>query len=226
VYVRPSQDMNAESANPPAKASRRRPAEVRELLLDAAAQVFATKGLDGATTAEIALNAGVSESTLFRHFATKADLFTAAAVEPFQAFMDDFAEIWSRHQRGEDPDLMREFVTDLYDHLSERRDVVRALLMTDSALIVDRARGAFTRLFGDLQQIGDDWQQEQDEMIPALEIRERILIGMVTSMVMFDRWLLALPDGSMIEREAVVEALIAVARTGASESGRLRRRQN
>ncbi len=39
--------------------------------------LFSSKGFAGTTTKEIALAAGVSEAIIFRHFATKRDLYTA-----------------------------------------------------------------------------------------------------------------------------------------------------
>ena len=48
--------------------------ETRQRLLDAAVRLFAAQGYDHTTSAEIAHEAGVTERTLFRHFATKADL--------------------------------------------------------------------------------------------------------------------------------------------------------
>jgi len=51
--------------------------ETRERIIQGAAQVFAQKGYDGATTREIAEVAGVNEVTLFRHFGTKKNLFLA-----------------------------------------------------------------------------------------------------------------------------------------------------
>ena len=49
----------------------------RERILDTAIGLFSTKGFSGATTREIALQAGVAEVTLFRHFASKEQLFEA-----------------------------------------------------------------------------------------------------------------------------------------------------
>lgn len=49
----------------------------REKLIQAARNEFAEQGMRGATTKNIARAAGVSEVTLFRHFATKKDLFLA-----------------------------------------------------------------------------------------------------------------------------------------------------
>ena len=100
--------------------------EVRVLLVGAAQQVFAARGYRGATTAEIAAVAGVSESALFRHFATKTDLFATAALVPFTEFMTGFAAVWER-QRGADVQtgtFMRTFVTELFDHVQTSRDIV------------------------------------------------------------------------------------------------------
>jgi AcrR family transcriptional regulator len=47
----------------------------RERILDGALRIFSMKGYVGATTREIAGEAGVAEVTLFRHFASKERLF-------------------------------------------------------------------------------------------------------------------------------------------------------
>ena len=48
--------------------------ETRDRLLDAGTRLFAERGYDAVTAAEIADAAGVTERTFFRHFPTKADL--------------------------------------------------------------------------------------------------------------------------------------------------------
>jgi AcrR family transcriptional regulator len=57
--------------------------DAREKLLAAAAGVFARDGLAGATTREIAREAGVNEVTLFRLFRTKQNLLTAVLERVF-----------------------------------------------------------------------------------------------------------------------------------------------
>ena len=52
-------------------------AERRAALVDAALRVFGEGSYDGATTAEIARAAGVSEPILYRHFPSKRDLYFA-----------------------------------------------------------------------------------------------------------------------------------------------------
>jgi TetR/AcrR family transcriptional regulator len=49
----------------------------RRQLIEVAIDLFSQKGFGGTTTREIAAAAGVTEAIIFRHFATKQDLYTA-----------------------------------------------------------------------------------------------------------------------------------------------------
>ena len=49
----------------------------RNQLIDVAIDLFSRKGFGGATTKQIAAAAGVTEAIIFRHFATKQDLYKA-----------------------------------------------------------------------------------------------------------------------------------------------------
>ena len=49
----------------------------REQIIEVAVRLFSQKGFRGATTKEIAAAAGVNEAIIFRHFATKSDLYAA-----------------------------------------------------------------------------------------------------------------------------------------------------
>jgi AcrR family transcriptional regulator len=61
---------------PPAR-TRLPAAERRAAIVDAALEVFGKRSYAGATTAEIGRAAGVSEPILYRHFASKRDLYCA-----------------------------------------------------------------------------------------------------------------------------------------------------
>jgi TetR/AcrR family transcriptional regulator len=56
-------------------------AERRQAILEAALGVFSQGSYAGATTAQIAREAGVSEPVLYRHFASKRDLYFACLDE-------------------------------------------------------------------------------------------------------------------------------------------------
>jgi AcrR family transcriptional regulator len=51
--------------------------ERRRMIIEAALTLFARKGFQGTTTKEIAQAAGCSEAMLFKHFATKDELYSA-----------------------------------------------------------------------------------------------------------------------------------------------------
>src|SRR5438477_8373254 len=67
---------------PVASATARLPAaERRQALVSTALRVFADGSYRGTTTAEIAREAGISEPILYRHFASKRDLYLACINE-------------------------------------------------------------------------------------------------------------------------------------------------
>jgi AcrR family transcriptional regulator len=81
---------SAQKANaaPEAKPGARMAAEERRRqIVEVAARLFSQKGFRGTTTKEIALAAGVNEAIIFRHFATKSDLY--AAIIDHKACSDD-----------------------------------------------------------------------------------------------------------------------------------------
>jgi TetR/AcrR family transcriptional regulator len=51
--------------------------ERRRQIIEAATTLFSRKGFRGTTTREIARAVGVSEAMLFKHFATKEELYAA-----------------------------------------------------------------------------------------------------------------------------------------------------
>jgi TetR/AcrR family transcriptional regulator len=82
----------------------------RRQLIETALDVFSRKGFDGATTKEIAVEAGVTEAIIFRHFPNKQALYTAvvqakcdpAEIEAWMAAVKSFIE------RNDDAGLFRE----------------------------------------------------------------------------------------------------------------------
>jgi AcrR family transcriptional regulator len=57
-------------------------------VLDTACGVFMRSSYRGATTAEIAREAGISEPILYRHFGSKRDLYVACLAEAWRAFRE------------------------------------------------------------------------------------------------------------------------------------------
>ena len=73
----------------------RRLEHTRSLLLDAAEEVFAEKGFTPATLDDIAYAAGYTKGAIYKHFATKEDLFLAVSDRYWRRYFDTFAEVMS-----------------------------------------------------------------------------------------------------------------------------------
>ena len=87
----------------PLSVPKSRPVPAKLRLLDAAATVFASQGLEGATTRQIAQVAGVNEVTLFRHFQSKENLQAAV----LQRVFAQQAELLAAHPRPTAPAGLR-----------------------------------------------------------------------------------------------------------------------
>ena len=73
--------------------------ERRAAVLECACQIFSKESYHGATTAQIARGAGVTEPILYRHFASKRDLYLACLTEAWI----DTREMWET-AIAEEPD--------------------------------------------------------------------------------------------------------------------------
>ena len=81
----------------------------RNQLLEAALEVFARKGFDGATTKEVAAAAGVTEAIIFRHFPSKQALYTAVLDHHVQSAeaQEWLAEIRRWMEQDNDEEVLR-----------------------------------------------------------------------------------------------------------------------
>jgi AcrR family transcriptional regulator len=138
-------------------------AKRREQLLETAASLFAQYGFAGATTAQIARAAGVTEPIIYRHFKSKRDLFVAL----IDRASDATIKLWEHEVRGvatPEARLIRliranPMVTskgrDLY------RVIVQAMTEVEDPLIkqslvnhIDKLRSFIERVVGEAQKSG------------------------------------------------------------------------
>jgi len=73
-------------------------AKRREQLLDVASDLFSVRGYAGATTAQIAKEAGITEPIIYRHFKSKRDLFVALIERTGRQTLDQ----WEKDLEGVD----------------------------------------------------------------------------------------------------------------------------
>jgi AcrR family transcriptional regulator len=57
-------------------------------IIEAAVKIFSEKGFEGATTSEIAQEAGVAEGTIFRHFGTKKGILQSILLRAVDSFQE------------------------------------------------------------------------------------------------------------------------------------------
>jgi AcrR family transcriptional regulator len=80
----------------------RRLEHTRGLLLDAAEEIFARKGLSGAALEDIADAAGYTRGAIYSHFGAKEELFLAVTDRQRQRFLDGFIETIQSFRRLSD----------------------------------------------------------------------------------------------------------------------------
>jgi AcrR family transcriptional regulator len=78
-------------------------AERRDVIEQAATEVFAARGYRGASMDEIAARSGVSAPVVYDHFSSKADLHRRL----LERHRDELVEIWREHLLTDDPPEQR-----------------------------------------------------------------------------------------------------------------------
>lgn len=114
--------------------ARRKPGEVRELLVGVARRTFIESGYQGASLRQIAMKADTTQAVLYRYFPSKSDLFKESVLRPFEDFVARLVEDWlatsaldlSTH------DLIAGFTRSLYDFTATHRGLIMALLAADA----------------------------------------------------------------------------------------------
>jgi len=111
--------------NLPTNTKRLAKEERRESILAGARQVFINRGYRGATTAEIAENAAISEVTLFRYFSSKQEIFKEA-VEPVLT-----ESLYREIQKNNlDPmERLKNVLTERINFVAKNHQLVRLILM-------------------------------------------------------------------------------------------------
>ncbi|WP_406276638.1 TetR/AcrR family transcriptional regulator [Nocardia sp. NBC_00881] len=106
---------------------RRSPGEVKQLIANAASAEFVENGFERTTIRSVARRAGATESMVFRHFESKAELFRSTAAAPLVSFMDDFASTLGDDTRHDPHDVTLCFARGLYELCSTNRHILVSL---------------------------------------------------------------------------------------------------
>jgi AcrR family transcriptional regulator len=175
-----------------AKATRRKRGEPRRLLLEAAQDLFSSQGYSGTSTREIAEQAGVSETLMFRYFGSKVGLFREALVTPFVEFVEDFNGKWQAGSNDEldAEELSRRFIGDLFDLFRKNRGLVVMLWAADAQSGSELAEaGVFDEINEELRvlvEIGTaEAVRRQGKELGRQDLATRSTLAMTAGMAVF-----------------------------------------
>src|SRR3954468_6943914 len=128
-------------------AERKSKEERREEILDAALEVFAQKGLHGASTEEIARRAGISQPYIFRLFGTKKELYLAGVARCFRQTL----ELMQRASEGKRGDEALDAIGKAYEQLlASDRVYLRAQMQAYAACEDPEIAAVVRNGYGDL----------------------------------------------------------------------------
>jgi len=196
--------------------------QAKPLLLDAAREVFATRGFRGARTKEIADKAGVSEALLYRHFGSKAGMFEEAILEPVNSFVGEFFERWRTEWDQSRPfhETVGAFMEGMYDLMREHRSVVLALLASQAFEDETNGQTGHRPLFGtlvnDLEEIAKV-ESKSRHFDPDPALTTRVAVTLAVAMGLLEDFLFGPPDSENVTREAIITEMTMMVATGISQ---------
>ena len=135
-------------------------ADRRRQIIEVAMALFSAKGFDGTTTREIARAAGVSEAIIFRHFATKEDLYAAIIDFIIQGHCEEFyAELNQAMEARDDAAVFETLAFRILETHKEQPALLRLLLYSSleghklsQLFMVSQVRPIYELLSGYIRQ--------------------------------------------------------------------------
>lgn len=163
----------------------------REAILAAARQVFADRGFDGTTIADVARVAGVAAGTVYLYFPSKADLFAALHARLFEVINLALRE--ARVGAGDMRVATRIRIRAVFEACTEQSDLLRLVFLnfdprSDIARKMRRDDGDRTRPLAELLRAGMNvgTVREGDELLLARLITATVSVGVYQCFVQGD----------------------------------------
>lgn len=173
--------------------------ERRQAIREAGLRIFAQKGYNGSTTAEIARAAGVAEGTIFRHFATKKDLLIAV-LEP--KVLDGLIQLDTEHSEDTPTNFFRRFLRNRLELIKENNSLVR-LMFAEAQYHIEVRDALFKGILGQGISIIRPWFEKGVERGDFRDLQflptMRSLMGMVMFYGLFGNVFLSLSPEQTIE---------------------------
>ena len=164
----------------------RRRQHTRDLLLDAAEEVFAKKGFEGASLEEIAETAGYTRGAIYKHFGDKEELFLEANSRFNERYIQSFAELVDSAGSLDQLDLAE--ITNQWREMNRAHEA-RFALGTEFNLYVVRHPECRPR-------VAAQWRDNAEKVAAMIERQsERFGVQLRMPAITFARIALAASDG-------------------------------
>lgn len=182
---------------------RRKTAEQRRQdILKAALKIFAEKGYNGSTTAEIARAAEVAEGTIFRHFSTKKELLIAV-LEP--KILDGLIKLDQEYAEDTPTEFFRRFLKNRMELIKDNEALIR-LMFAEAQYHIEVRESLFKGILGQGISIIRPWFEKGIERgdfraLPFLPTMQSFM-GMIMFYGLFGNVFLGLSPEKTIEEAA------------------------
>ncbi|MHC1721973.1 MAG: TetR/AcrR family transcriptional regulator [Aminipila sp.] len=154
-------------------------------ILKAAVEVFGQKGFNGATTKEIARAAGVSEGTIFRHFANKTEVLyevvnsivPSIGVETLKEIIEECKELDARK-------ALRHIMQNRFNTVSESRVFMR-IIFTEIQYDADLRNIYLNRVYEPICTILKAFFEERMKKGEIKKLDTELIINVFMSYIFF-----------------------------------------
>jgi AcrR family transcriptional regulator len=190
------------SHNPDSSLRERKKARARALIQDHALRLFAEQGYEATTVTQIAAAAEVSPSTLFRYFATKADIVRYDVLDPllFAAYREQPPELRPiAALRAAADAMLRTLPRDILDQQIDRARLI---------LSIPELRASSLGTGDDVERLLAEAEVDRTGRSPdpfALKVCVGALTGAITAALVSDPG--GMPDGLVERLDRTLELL-------------------
>jgi TetR/AcrR family fatty acid metabolism transcriptional regulator len=181
----------------------------RQVIIDAAIEVFSQNGFQNSTISQIAQRANVAEGTIYQYFKNKEDLFFSIPIDKTKQFYKEL----ELHLQGIDGAMnkIRKFVWYYLYHLQENPAYARALMLemrVNRNFANTKAFGAYRPLTQEILEIIEEGQKEGIIRKDTNKYMIRhLILGLLEHII--TRWLLKGEKGDLLDKyDEAVELLI------------------
>ncbi len=148
--------------------------ETKQKIIGAALKIFAEKGYNSATIRDITAEAGVNDSTLFRKFKTKKNLFSSVLNQNYEKMKEDFDFVIVHREFNSPEDFLETLIRNLLKLAENNFEFIKLTVDESSKISINF-----------LEEFINALSEYMEKYIPDKEIDYRIFIFNMLSFIYF-----------------------------------------